>query len=114
VELHSDVWVAALIRRVELGGGFATVARKGDPRSGAVLVKTLAGRGGAARLYAQAFSGEGEEVWMEPVDSGAEADVDAYAQRAARIDPDIWVVEIEHPDGARFLTEPVRRGNSSP
>jgi hypothetical protein len=109
MELHSEVWVGALIRRVELGGAFATVARKGDARSGAVLVKTLAGRGGEARLYAQAFSGEGEEVWMEPVDSRVEADLDAYVERAARIDPDVWVVEIEDADGARFLTEPVRR-----
>ena len=36
--LSTDVWVGALIRRAELGGAFATVARKGDPRAGAVLV----------------------------------------------------------------------------
>jgi hypothetical protein len=42
------------------------------------------------------------------------AGMSGFFERAARIDPDIWVVEIEHPDGASFLTEPVRRGNSSP
>ena len=39
--LSTDIWVGALIRRVEIGGGFAVVARKGDPRAGAVLVKVL-------------------------------------------------------------------------
>jgi hypothetical protein len=107
VELHSDVWVYALIRRAELGGAFATVARKGDARAGAVLVKTLDRRGGQARLYAQAFGAQGDQVWMRPVDSSGEADVDAYIERAARIDPDLWVVEIEDADGRRFLTEPV-------
>jgi hypothetical protein len=36
--LSADIWVGALIRRVEIGGGFAVVVRKGDPRAGAVLV----------------------------------------------------------------------------
>ncbi|HAJ02574.1 MAG TPA: DUF1491 domain-containing protein, partial [Brevundimonas sp.] len=37
--LATDVWVGALIRRAQLGGAFATVARHGDARAGAVLVK---------------------------------------------------------------------------
>jgi hypothetical protein len=107
VELHSDIWVYALIRRAELGGAFATVARKGDARAGAVLVKTLDRRGGRARLYAQALGADGQPVWMRPLDSLEEADVDAHIERAARFDPDLWVVEIEDADGRRFLTEPV-------
>jgi hypothetical protein len=110
VEISSDVWVFALIRRVELAGAFATVARKGDAAAGSVLVKTFDRRSGEARLFARATRGDGEQVWMQPAPSSAEADVDAYIDRAARIDPDIWVVEIEGVDGARFLTEPVERG----
>ncbi|HXV00132.1 MAG TPA: DUF1491 family protein [Caulobacteraceae bacterium] len=110
MDIASDVWAFALIRRVELAGAFATVARRGDAAAGAVLVKTLDGRAGEARLYARATRGEGEQVWMRPVESAAEADIDAYIDRAVRIDPDIWVVEIQAPDGARFLTEPVERG----
>jgi len=107
MRLSSDIWVYALIRRVELAGSFATLARKGDARGGAVLVKTLNRKTGEARLWAEATSGEGESVWMRPLASTLEADIDAYIARAARIDPDIWVVEIEDADGRRFLTETV-------
>ncbi len=107
MELSSDVWVYALIRRVELAGAFATIVRKGDARAGAVLVKTLDRKTGVAHLYAEALNAEGDSIWMQPVESTDEAALDAYAARAARIDPDIWVVEIEDPDGGRFLTESV-------
>jgi len=109
--LSSDIWIGALIRRAELGGAFATVARKGDGRAGAVLVKTIDRKTGETRLFAEARRVEGELVWMEPVDSRAEADLDAYAARAARIDPDVWLVEIEDADGRRFLTEAVDKGS---
>lgn len=107
MELHTDVWVAALVRRCELGGAFATVVRKGEARSGAALVKTIDRRDGVAKLYEQAFRGAGESVWMRPLVSTIEADVDAYVERAVRFDPDVWVVEIEDRDGRRFLTETV-------
>jgi hypothetical protein len=105
--LSSDIWVYALIRRVQLAGAVATLLRKGDARAGAVLVKTVDRRTGQARLYAMATRADGETVWMQPRDGVIEADLDAYAERAAGIDPDIWVVEIEDADGARFLTEAV-------
>jgi hypothetical protein len=110
MQLSSDIWVYALIRRVELGGSFATVVRKGDARGGAVLVKTINRRTGEVRLWAEATGREGAPVWMRPVISESEADLDAYVARAARIDPDIWVVEIEDADGRRFLTETVEGG----
>jgi hypothetical protein len=112
--LSTDIWVAALIRRVELAGSFATVARKGDARAGAVLVKTIDRRTGDTRLYSEAIRGEGGEVWMRPADFADEAAVDAYVDRAARIDPDVWVVEIEDADGARFLTEAVEGRAAGP
>jgi len=84
--------------------------RKGDPRAGAVLVKVLHRAAGTARLFAEATRGDGERVWMEPVASEAEPDLDAYVARATRIDPDIWIVEIDDRDGRHFLVEPVERG----
>ena len=105
--LSTDIWVGALIRRAELAGAFAMVLRKGDPRAGAVLVKALDRRAGAARLYSEATRGDGERVWMQPVPSDAEPELDAYIERARRIDPDVWVVEIDDAQGRHFLTEQV-------
>jgi len=107
--LSTDIWVGALIRRAELGGAFAVVARKGDARAGAVLVKVLNRTDGTARLYAEATRMDGERVWMQPQLTDQEPDLDRYIERAARIDPDIWVVEIEDREGRHFLTEPVEK-----
>lgn len=107
--LSTDIWVGALIRRAELGGAFATVARKGDARAGAVLVKTINRLTGETAVYAEAFRGDGERVWMEPSASREEAGVDQYIEKSLRTDPDLWVVEIEDREGRHFLTEPVQR-----
>jgi hypothetical protein len=108
--LSTDIWVAALIRRVELGGGFAMLIRKGDARAGSVLVKVLNRSDRTVRLYAEATRGDGERVWMRPAVSEQESDLDRYIERAIKVDPDIWVVEVEDKDGRHFLTEPVEEG----
>lgn len=105
--LSTDIWAGALIRRAELGGAYATVIRKGDPRAGAVLVKVVDRRAGVARLYSEATRGDGERVWMQPVNSQNETDLDAYVERAVRVDPDLWIVEIEDAQGRHFLVEAV-------
>ncbi len=105
--LSTDVWAGALIRRAEQAGAFAMVIRKGDTRAGAVLVKVIDRRDRSARLYSEAFRGDGERVWMEPVKADDEAALDAYVERQARIDPDIWLIEIDDAEGRHFLTEPV-------
>ena len=108
--LSTDIWVAALIRRAELAGAFAVVARKGDARAGSVLVKALNRSDRTSRLYSEATRGDGERVWMRPALSDQEPDLDRYIERAVRIDPDLWVVEIDDRDGRHFLTEPVEAG----
>ena len=105
--LSSDLWVSALIRRAELGGAFATVARKGDARAGTVIVKVFDTSTRTARLYSEAFGPDGERLWMQPVESEMESELDAYLQRQAGYDPDLWVVEIEDRQGRHFITEKV-------
>ncbi len=109
MHLSTDIWASALIRRAELAGAFAMVIRKGDARAGAVLVKVLNRPQGTARLYAEATRLDGERVWMQPARSDQEPALDAYIARAARIDPDVWVLEIDDRQGRHFLTEPVEK-----
>jgi hypothetical protein len=107
--LSTDVWVGALIRRAELAGAFATVARKGDERAGAVLVKLYNPLTREAKLYSQANLGEEEAVWVEPKPGASESELDAYARRQAEFDPDLWLVEIEDREGRSFLTEKIEK-----
>lgn len=108
--LPTDVWAGALIRRAEQAGAFAMVLRKGDARAGTVLVKVIDRRDRSARLYAEAFRGDGERVWMQPVKADTEAELDAYVERQVGRDPDLWLVEIDDAEGRHFLTEAVEEG----
>ena len=105
--LSSDLWVSALIRRAELGGAFATVVRRGDERAGTVVVKAFDTRTRRARLYTEAFGSDGDRLWIQPVTSEVESELDAYIQRQIAYDSDLWVVEIEDRDGRHFITETV-------
>ena len=105
--LSTDLWVSALIRRAELAGAFATVARKGDPRAGTVIVKAFDTSNRRARLYSEAFGPDGERLWMQPVESEFESELDDYLQRQIRYDPDLWIIEIEDREGRHFITERV-------
>lgn len=106
--LSSDLWVSALIRRAELGGAFATVARKGDARAGTVIVKVFDTARRTAQLYSEAFGPDGERLWMQPIQSETERDLDDYLERQIRYDPDLWIVEIEDRQGRHFITEKVQ------
>ena len=105
--LSSDLWVSALIRRAEIGGAFATVVRRGDMRAGTVIVKSYDTSTRRAKLYTEAFGADGERLWIQPVTSETESELDAYIQRQIGYDPDIWVVEIEDREGRHFITETV-------
>ena len=108
--ISTDVWVAALIRRAEIEGAFATVVKRGDARAGSVIVKAYDTANRTARLYAEAFGTDGERLWMQPVSSDSESELDAYIARQRGYDPDLWVVEIEDRQGRHFIVEKVAAG----
>lgn len=104
--LKTSIWVAALIRRAELAGAAAFVARKGEPDAGAVVVK-IAMLDGTARVWSSSYGRDGQRRWVKATgaDPVSDADAEAYVRRARSRDGDLWVVEIEDRQGRDFLTE---------
>ncbi|MET3835970.1 hypothetical protein ABIB58_001311 [Brevundimonas sp. UYEF29] len=106
--LSSDLWVSALIRRAQIEGAYATVVKKGDDRAGSVIVKAYDTTTRTARLFTEAFGPDGDRLWIQPVTSDSETELDAYIARQRGYDPDLWVVEIEDRQGRHFITETVQ------
>ncbi len=109
MRLRSDIFVAALIRQVEIQGAFAMLRRRGAAEAGAIFVKIdrLDGNAalygpapqsedlpeGVARLFVRLHS----EEWRQPLE------LEERLQREMSFDPDLWIVEIEDRKGRTFL-----------
>jgi hypothetical protein len=94
--LTSDFQISAIKRLAEAGGDFATVLRKGDPTSGAILLIGQI-RGKNPVLFDRYPSLDGMAIW-QPVTSQIEeneAEVFGYWQRRVARDPDLWVLELD-------------------
>lgn len=104
--VKTSIWVAALIRRAEVNGAAAFVARKGEADAGAVIVK-IARLDGTARVWSSSYGRDGGRRWMKATGANVvpDADAEAYVARARARDSDLWVVEIEDREGRDFLTE---------
>lgn len=81
-------------------GTMAVISRKGDEDAGAVYVKLIQ-LGLGCRVMTRARGQEGEAIWLSATgeDLVKESQADDYLARQYRVDPDIWVVEIEDRDG---------------
>ncbi len=106
MRLRTDIWVAAYMRLVEVGGGFAALRRRGAAEAGAVFV-VLDLLDGRVALFAPGPSDEtlGERRFVrahkaEWVDS---AEISARLERETKRDPDLWIVDVERRDGAHGL-----------
>lgn len=102
--LTADFWVRAYLARLQAAHVPAYVTAKGDPTAGAVLVK-LATLDGRARLFQRSFElASGRRAWVVLAE-GAEGEVDAVVARQRKMDPDLWVIEVESREGRTLLDE---------
>ncbi len=104
--LRSKLLVQAGVRLCSERGVAATVARRGDPDAGAVYVKLNLFERGCAVLN-RARTGEGRMAWLRATGDApvAEAEADAWLEREAGRDPDIWVLEVEDRAGRNPFEE---------
>ena len=106
MRLKSEIWVKAYLRRAAVAGSPGVVVRRGDADAGVIFVK-IARLDGHADLYGPAPAGldssDGERQWVLQAESATEADIDVRLATEARLDSDIWIVEVEDRQGRHFL-----------
>ena len=98
--LKAGVWVKAQLRQCDIDCIPAMIVKRGDPDAGAVLLK-LNRLDGTCVVLGRVYADDGTRVWMRVTGEGpvAESEADAYIARQEGYDPDLWVVEIEDPQG---------------
>lgn len=104
--LPTGLWVSALQRRVEAAGAFFMVLRRGDAERGDVLVSVLGGTR-RVQLFGRELQMDGTRPFADLLKEGTEQELTERVGRAVDRDPDVWLVEIDDPEGRHFLTEMV-------
>lgn len=106
--LSSKVWVGALVRRVNAAGGFATVIKRGEAAAGSVLL-ALRGPERTQTLLTRVNLGDGRSAWQPVVSNRPEdgEDVARALEKRRNFDPDLWIVELDVADPARFIDDEV-------
>lgn len=97
--LPASTLVPALVRMVNGAGGFAAVIHKGSEWGGALLILHRTGQDIVA--YEKLPSLDGAPLWRSA--ARGEAAVADFAARQQRFDPDLWVLELDIADPARFV-----------
>ena len=102
--LPAHLEVAGLIRAVEAAGGFATVIAKGERDAGTLLV-VCCESGADAAAYERMPQPDGSRAWILACKQDIENPQKfwEYCERRRRQDGDLWVVELDVPNGERFI-----------
>lgn len=119
MRLHSHIWVSAYIKKVNLHGASAVLLRRGEATAGAIYVK-VSRLNQTAELFSPAplfmieeqtnkinGSNEIDRCWLSEFGKAPqpELEIDAFLKKQAEYDADIWVIEVEDPEGRHFLDE---------
>ena len=110
MRLKSEIWVKAYIRRCQLEGAPAVLARRGDADAGAIYIK-VSRLDGTALLFGPAPAGldeaREERRWQPCLERNPapESEADDYLRRQIAFDSDIWIVAVEDGTGRHFLDD---------
>lgn len=102
--LPAHLEVAGLIRMVEAEGGFASVIAKGERDAGTILILTMY-RGEEAILFERMPQLDGSRPYVaaKQQDNENKQEIFDYIEKRKNQDPDIWVIEADIADPARFI-----------
>jgi hypothetical protein len=115
MRVKSHIWVSAYLRRLNAAFISAVLIRRGDADAGAIYIKVAALDGSCqvfaplSAQFAQMMPNESLVIdegraWQAVYSPSAqEAEADAYLTRQAARDPDIWILEVESPEGQHLL-----------
>lgn len=105
--LPTDIWVRAGLRTCSSHGIPAYVRQRGDAHGGAVALKLDMGAAGC-RILSQTRTPAGAFAWLDVFQGATDASrAEDYVARARRRDPDLWIIEIEHPTGWHPYAGPI-------
>ncbi len=109
--LPAHLEVGGLIRAVETTGGFATVIAKGERDAGTLLV-VCCGKDRLAAAYERLPRPNGHREWVLSRKQDIENPQEFwdYCDRRKSQDPDLWIVELDVPEGERFIDMPGTAG----
>jgi len=108
-KLKAEIWVKAHIRICSAMNVPVFVVRRGDNTSGSVLIKINRLNEKCMVLTPTTNFSTGGRQWLQATGSDwvDEATADAYIAKQVSFDTDLWVIEIEDPEGRHFLQEDV-------
>lgn len=103
LRLKSELYVQALVRRVQGAMSAAYVLARGDKDAGGIYVRInrLDGTAGVLNMFTDMEGAQSFRVILPPGSDEAESDV--LIKREMQRDPDLWVVDIEDAKGRHFL-----------
>jgi hypothetical protein len=104
--LTSQMLVSALIRSVQAQGGNAMVLHKGESMSGTIVVQIVE-RGQNLGFFERitTLSGTVELIRCGPQAADQPSEISQYIERRVRVDPDIWLLELDIAEGQRLAAE---------
>ena len=109
--LPAALEVAAIQRRAEAKGDFATVLRKGDADRGALLL-IIACKGEYRLSLERVLSLDGGYVWQTagPPKLSSSVEIRDFLEKREGFDEDFWAIELDVADPERFIAETTATG----
>jgi hypothetical protein len=104
--LPAALEAAALVRRAETAGDFATIVKKGDPDRGALLL-IISSRGRHIACLERVLDLAHGYRWQAvgPAESAGSAEISDFLARRARFDEDSWAIELDIAQAEQFIAE---------